>query len=128
MIAPPNDRPGELHVLAETHEIAALCLAGEFDLANASQIIEEAERLLSDDKQLILDLSEATFIDSSVIQALSRVGAEARKNGGVVVLQLGTAAIVERVIEISNIERILPRASTRPEALDTIRQLKGFAD
>jgi anti-anti-sigma regulatory factor len=79
MIAPPQNRPGELHVLAETDQIAALCLEGEFDLANAPQIIEEGERLPADDKQVILDLSDATFIDSSVIQALSRLGAEAMK-------------------------------------------------
>ena len=115
-------------MFAETAEIAGLCLEGEFDLANAPQIIEEAERLVADEKQLILDLSEATFIDSSVIHALFRVGAEAKKNGRVVVLQLGTAAIVERVIEISKIDHVLPRVSTRPEAVDTIRQLQRSAD
>jgi anti-sigma B factor antagonist len=124
MIAPPQTQAGEVQVLAQTDQIAALCLEGEFDLANAPQIIEEAERLLADDKQVILDLSEATFIDSSVIHALFRVAAEARKTGRVVVLQLGTAAVVERVIQICNIERVLARASTRPEALDTIRQLQ----
>ena len=127
MVAPPRNEAGELHVFAETDEIAGLCLEGEFDLANAAQIIEEGERLLADDKQVILDLSDATFIDSSVIHALFRVGAEARNKGRVVVLQLGTAAIVERVIEISNIDRVLPRASTRPEALDMIRQLHRAA-
>lgn len=128
MIAAPKNQAGELHVFAETDEIAGLRLEGEFDLANAPQIIEEGERLLTDDKQVILDLSEATFIDSSVIHALFRVGAGARKNGRVVVLQLGTAAIVERVIEISKIDRVLPRVSTRPEAVDTIRQLQRSAD
>jgi anti-anti-sigma factor len=115
-------------VFAETDEIAGLSLAGEFDMANAPQIIEEGERLLADDNQVIVDLSDATFIDASVIHALVRVGAEARKDGRVVVLQLGTAAIVERVIEISNIERVLPRARTRAEAIDTIRQLRPPAE
>jgi anti-anti-sigma factor len=115
---------GELEVFAETDEIAVLCLEGEFDLANAPQIIERGERLLADDKQLILDLSDATFIDASVIDALSRLGAHASKNGRTVVLQLGTAPIVERVIRICNIDRVLPRAHTRPEAIDMIRQLQ----
>ena len=128
MIAPPQNQAGELHVFAETDGIAGLCLEGEFDLGNAPQIIEEAERLLADEKQVILDLSEATFIDSSVIHALFRVGAEAKKSGRHVVLQLGTAAIVERVIEFSKIDRVLPRVSTRPEALDTIRQLQRSAE
>lgn len=125
MIASPQNWPGELHVLAETDEVAALCLEGEFDLANAPQITEQAEDLLADAKQVILDLSDATFVDASVIHALFRVAAEARKTGRVVVLQLGTASVVERVIEICNTESVLPRASTRPEALDTIRRLQA---
>ena len=124
MIAPPQSEAGELHVLAETDQIAVLCLAGEFDVGNAPQIIEEGERLLADDKQVILDLSDATFIDSAVIHALFRVAAVARHKGRVVVLQLGTAAIVERVIEICSVERVFPRVSSRPEPLDTIHQLQ----
>ena len=124
MTAPPQYDLGELSVFAETDEIAGLHLEGEFDMANAPLIIEQGERLLADDKQLIVDLSDATFIDSSVVTALFRLGAVARKNGRVIVLQLGTAAIVERVIEISNMERVFPRVSTRSEAIDTIRQLQ----
>lgn len=124
MMAPTQNRPGELHVLAETDQVAVLCLEGEFDMANAPQIVEEGERLVADDKQVILDLSDATFIDSSVIDALFRVAGEARKKDRIVVLQLGTAAIVERVIEISSIGRVLPRTSTRTDALDTIRRLQ----
>ena len=127
MFAPPQTQAGELDVLAETDEITALRLTGEFDLRNAPQVVDNGERLLADDKQLILDLSEATFIDVAVIHALSRLEAEARKNGRVVVLQLGTAPIVERLIEISQIDRVLSRVSTRPEALKKIRRLQGEA-
>ena len=125
MIAPPESEAGELHVLAETDQIAALCLQGEFDLANAPQISEEGERLLADDKELILDLTDASFIDSSVIQALFRLAATARRRRRSVVLQLGTAVIVERAIQISGLDRALPRARTRPEALDAIQRLDG---
>ena len=91
-------------MFAETDEIAGLCLEGEFDLANAPQIIEEAERLVADEKQLILDLSEATFIDSSVIHALLRVGAEAKPPVALKHLQylrnseLGVAGCFERIV------------------------------
>jgi anti-anti-sigma factor len=119
--ASPNR--GQLHVVPETDEIAALCLEGEFDLANSSRILEEGERLLANN-HVILDVGQATFVDSSVIQALARLGAEAMRNGRVAFLQLGTAATVERVIEISGIDRVLPRTKTRAEAIDTIHQLR----
>ena len=71
-----------------TDEITALCLEGEFDIANAPQIIKESEHLLANNKQVVLDLSKATFIDCSVIQALTHVKAR-QENGCAVVLQLG---------------------------------------
>lgn len=117
-----TDPPGTLHVVHETDEIVALCLEGEFDLANAPRIIEESERVLVDDKHLVLDLSRATFIDSSVIGALCVAHKRARARGRLAVLQLGTAAIVELVLRVSGIERVLPRVHTRAEAIDTIRQ------
>ena len=39
-----------------------------------------------------------------------------------VVLQLGTAAIVERALEIAEIERVLPRVHERHEAVRMIQQ------
>ena len=127
MVAAPQNQPGELQVLDETDEIAAVRLEGEFDMANAPQIIDASERLLADNKQVILDLSAATFIDCSVVHALSHVQTEATKRGCIVVMQLGTAAIVERVIEISKIDRLLPRVSTRAAAIDTIHKLRAAA-
>lgn len=121
MTAPPQNRPGELHGLAETDEIAALWPAGTFDLENASHTIEENERLLADDKQVIFDLSEATFVDGSIIHALFSLGAEARKNGRAVVVQLGRATMVERVNEFNGIERALPRPNTQPKAQASLR-------
>lgn len=77
----------------------------------------ESERILADDKHLVLDLSRATFIDSSVI-----AHKQARASGRLAVLQPGTAAVVELVLGVSGIERVLPRVHTRAEAIDTIRQ------
>ena len=125
-MALPKNTPGELHVVAETEGIAALCLEGDFDLANASKIIEEGERLLVT-KHVILDLGEATFIDSAVVHALFTLASEARTNRRVAVLQLGTAAIVERVLEVSCIDRVLPRVRARAEAIETIRRLERSA-
>jgi len=44
-----------------------------------------------------------------------------------VVLQLGTAPIVERVLEIVEIERVLPRAHDRQEAVRIIQQRAATA-
>ena len=72
---------------------------------------------------IVVDLSDATFIDSSAIHALLKINAAANREGCVTVLQLGASATVERAIEIAGIERVLPRAETRSEAIATIRRL-----
>ena len=113
---------GMLHVAPETDEIVALSLEGEWDMDNAPRLVEESERALADHKHLVLDLSQATFIDSSVVNALFVARKQASARGRLAVLQLGTAAIVELVLELSGIERVLPRVHTRAEAIDTIRQ------
>ena len=110
-------------MVLETDEIVALSFEGEFDLANAPRIVEETERVLANDRHLILDLSRATFIDSSVVNALFEAHKQAKERGRLAVLQLGTAAIVELVLKLSEIERVLTRVHTRAEAIDTIRSL-----
>ena len=122
--APQEDGPAALRVVPETDEIVALSLEGEFDLANASRIVEEGERALANANHLIVDLSKATFIDSSVIAALFGIHKQASAHNRLAVLQLGTAAIVEKTLELSRVERIIPRANTRAEAIDTIQQFR----
>ncbi len=117
-----QNRDGAIRVIAETDEIVAVCPEGEFDLANAPALGDEIDRALEAGKDLILDLSAVTFIDSSVIRVLVQASETAAERKQAIVLQLGTAAIVERVLQIVGIERLLPRAHDRQEALRIIRQ------
>ena len=100
----------------------AVCLEGDFDLTNAPALDSQINRSLDGGTDLILDLSEASFIDSSVIHVVVRAAQSAGARKQTIVLQLGTAAIVERVLEIANIEQVLPRAHDRQEALRMIQQ------
>ena len=114
---------GRLHVAPETDEIIALSLEGEFDMATSPSIVEQIDDALEHDKHLILDLSQATFIDSSVINVVIQASKAAKLRRRAVVLQLGTAANVERVLELTHIERVVPRTHTRTEAIQAIREL-----
>jgi anti-anti-sigma factor len=115
-------RNGAIRVVPETDAIVTLCLEGDFDLANASTLGDQIDRALVSGNDLILDLSDATFIDSSVINVLVRASKAAVDRKRTMVLQLGTAAIVERVLEVSRIEQVLPRAYDRRAALRIIRK------
>ena len=113
---------GVISVVPETDEIVAVCLEGEFDMANARTVGEEIDRTLKRGKDVIVDLSEATFIDSSLIDVLMRAATATRRREQAIVLQHRTAAIVERVLEITRIEQVLPRAHDRQQAVRMIQE------
>lgn len=115
-------RAGGIRVVRETDGILAVCLEGEFDLANAPTLVDQIDLALETGKDLVLDLSEATFIDSSVINVMMRASKAAGERQQTMVLQLGTAAIVERALEIARIELVLTRAHDRQEAVRTIQK------
>lgn len=115
-------REGVIHVVTETDGIIAISLEGDFDLANAPTLGERVSQGLDTGTGLIIDLSDATFIDSTVIQVLVQAARAGAERGKPVVLQLGTAAEVERTIKIVGIERVLPRAHERQHAVAMIRQ------
>jgi anti-sigma B factor antagonist len=110
-----------VRVTQEADGIVAISLTGEFDMATAPQFSETAERVL-DGNHLVIDLSEATFIDSSMLNAVVQVYKEATSRGRVTVLQLGTSSVVERVVALSGIDQLLLRAHDRADAIRTIAQ------
>lgn len=120
----PRD-PASIRVSCDAADVVSLYLQGEFDAYNAPEITEHAYRALAAEKHLVLDLSDTTFIDASVIGALCAIKAAADARGRSAVLQLGTAPIVERVITVTDVESVLPRTATRAEAIARIRTLAG---
>lgn len=124
----PRDGPGTLRVEPQAKDVVALCLVGEFDMANAASIGTQGEQVLRSGHHVILDLSDATFIDSTATAALFDVAQGAVTSRRIAVLQLGTAGVVETMLELSQIERVLPRVHTRSDALRAIRQLEADSD
>jgi anti-anti-sigma factor len=110
----------EIQTTDVTGRIAALDLEGEFDLTAESAIVQHAERALAAGKHLILNLSGATFIDSSTIHALFAADAAARKAGRALVLQFGSHASVARVLAITGADQALPIRPTLEQAIELI--------
>ena len=114
--------PGAIRLVDETEHIVAVCLEGDLDRTHAAALDASIDRALQSGNDLILDMSEATFIDSSVIDSVVRAAQSAGRTHQAIVLQLGTAAIVERILEIVKIEEVVPRAHDRQEALRVIQR------
>jgi anti-sigma B factor antagonist len=114
---------GVIHLVDVTKTTTALDLEGEFDLIGAPVLMGHAQRLFDDGRNVIINLSDATFIDSSIVNALFEADAAAKRADRLLVLQFGTHPGVERVLSITEADRRLRAAKTRDEASQLIDKL-----
>lgn len=91
----------DLHVQSGTDRV--LYLTGELEMATAEGFPAQARATLDGQRELILDISELAFIDSTGIRALLRL-AELTGPKGVVLRH--PRPNVEAVLEIVNIESL----------------------
>ena len=96
---------------------AVVMLKGEHDLTNADQTWAILEGLLARNDLVVVDVSEAEFIDSTVISNFLRAHRSAEAEAKTFRLQLGTTPIVHRALEICGVLSVLDVATSREEAL-----------
>lgn len=94
-----------------------IALRGEHDLATSEEMRALLDVLVRENELVVIDLSGAEFIDSSVLNNLMRAHRGARERGSTVRLQLGGAAIVRKVLEIGGLLDHLDCVDTREQAL-----------
>ena len=117
------DENGRVHEnIDSTAEVAVVSLSGEFDLVNQAGVERSLARLVDMDRHLLVDLGGVTFLDGSIVRTLLALHRRATARGRRVVLRTARADVVERVLEITHVERAIPRVRTRSEGL---AQLKG---
>jgi anti-sigma B factor antagonist len=97
---------------------AVLRVEGEHDLNTATQLREQLDRLIESGASVVVDLSPATFIDSTILGVLldaRRRGAE--RGVAVTLAQANGAMPVSRVLEITGLRSELPVHATVEGAL-----------
>jgi anti-anti-sigma factor len=96
-------------------DVALIELAGELDIAATSALrsyVDEA----ADRRGLVLDLSGATFVDSSMLKELLRASAELDRYETRLVLA-GISPAVRRVLELTRTTDLFTLADDRAAAL-----------
>jgi anti-anti-sigma factor len=99
--------------------ISLVELSGELDIAATSEVracVDEAAGRLG----LVLDLSGATFVDSSMLKELLRASAELDRYETRLVLA-GVTPPVRRVLELTRTTELFTIADDRAEALALLR-------
>ena len=91
-------------------------LRGEHDLSTAARVADALEELPATSR-VIVDLSEATFIDCAIIRLLVERADQGRPAGGTLAVVVGRDTAPRRVIDMIGLDHMLPVHDTLPAAL-----------
>jgi anti-sigma B factor antagonist len=111
-------RTGELALERSEEGLAVLTISGEHDLSTAPSLRRRLDGLLDDRVSTVIDLSPATFIDSSILGVIldgRRRAAEA--NLGFAVARSNGSGAVDRVLDVTGLRAELPVHARRGEAV-----------
>ncbi|MEX2193823.1 MAG: STAS domain-containing protein [Thermoleophilaceae bacterium] len=102
---------------AETHVIE---LGGEVDLYTAPEFKERMVQVIDGGKkQVVVDLSKATFIDSTTLGVLVGGVKRLRPVGGSLALVCSDQNIL-KIFEITGLDRVFPIHESREDALSGV--------
>ncbi len=95
-----------------------VALTGEVDLYTAPELKQELLRLVeAGARRIIVDLTDTTFIDSTMLSVLLSTLKRLRPGGG----QLGIVCSdrnIRKIFEITLLDRVFPIFASRDEAID----------
>ena len=115
--------PPPVHVVERVTEgvpegVALLTLGGELDLAAAPDFRLALEQAREESAgRIVLDLSEAAFVDSTMLKELLRANAETTEHGGTLVL-VGLQPPVQRLLDLTRTAPLFTIAQDRASAWD----------
>jgi len=99
-----------------------ITFSGEHDLNTAPELRDQLGSAIRDGGAVVVDLSGAAFIDSSILGALLDARREAVDAGcGFAVALSGGAQPVERVLEVTGLNSTLPVHPTQAAAVEAAR-------
>jgi anti-sigma B factor antagonist len=111
-------RTGELALERKEAGLAVLTISGEHDLSTAPNLRRRLNALLEEGTSMVIDLSPATFIDSSILGVIldGRRRADEAQIGFAVSRSDGSDA-VDRLLEVTGLRAELPVLARREEAV-----------
>jgi len=115
------DVVGEVRRESGGDGVEIVALHGEHDLGTLPLVRDAFEAAAGEDKALIIDLSSAAFVDSSILGAVL----DARRHAGdaergFAVVCGGASEPVRRVLEVTGLLEELPVHPTREAALEAL--------
>ena len=104
-----------------SNEQYVISLAGEVDLYTAPEFKQQLLEVIDQGgRDVIVDLSDTTFIDSTTLGVLVGGVKRLRPSGGSLVLVCSDQNIL-KIFEITGLDRVFPIHGTRDEAVEAAR-------
>ena len=99
--------------------VAVLSVQGEHDVYTAPSITEQVDALIGERVPFVIDLTPATFVDSSVLRVLLEARRRADEEGVGFAVALGQddSGAVRRVLEVTGLIPVLPVHPARDAAV-----------
>jgi anti-anti-sigma factor len=108
-------------------DVAVVDVIGEHDLTTAPELSERLAELVGEGLGIVVDLTDATFIDSSVIATVLAAKRDAgeRGTGFAVAVPADGADGIRHVIEITGLGEVVTVKADRAQAIETVRPENG---
>jgi anti-anti-sigma factor len=96
-------------------------LSGRLDAQGVNEIANPLAKLTSvETRQILVDLTEVSFLNSTGISELIRNASTQQKLGGRIVLLVSENSLVAKTLTAVGIDRLLPVCKSYPEAEQTL--------
>ncbi len=104
--------------VAETAEgVVVLQLVGDHDMATAPDLEAHLAVAVAEGRGIVVDFSDTTFADSTVLRVLFRCHEEVEHRGKQLVFQIQPHSPVARILEIAMLGDSVPCVSDRDDAI-----------
>src|SRR3954452_8484212 len=116
-------RPGErtswvVHAEMFDDQGAIVAVDGELDLATAHQLDRVVDEMIRyGHRHLVIDLTDAAFLDSVAMQTLADAITPLRDDADAAVVLAGVHGVVERSLTVSGIGQMFTTFDTREDAI-----------
>jgi anti-sigma B factor antagonist len=107
----------EIRIDLSAAGVTVLELLGDHDLATAEELAAAIDQALARRPGLVIDLTETTFIDSTVLHLLINAHHVLEARGHELIIQITEASAVLRVLELTQLDNALGIAGDRDEAI-----------
>lgn len=115
--------PSDITIDRSEPGVAIVCLRGEHEAYSTPRVSAELEALVGEGLPVVVDLTEAEFLDSTIVAALLRARQDVEERGRrlAIVLDDSTGWSVHRLFDLTGLEQVFEVEPDRARAVATVR-------